>query len=223
MMREQTNGQGQVTDVRRQQRAAVVRAALVHIPFDGWSMAALKAGARDAGLSPSCVPGLFPTGVREAVALYVQLADADMIAAMAEHDVGTLKIRERIKTAIKVRLHAAASHRDAVRGAVSMLSMPCHAGLSLKLTAGTVDAMWRACADRSVDFNWYTKRALLAGVYGSTLLYWLEDKSDGFEETWGFLDRRIEDIMRIPKIKARFSKVGSWLTAPFGRGRFGRG
>ena len=205
MMDEKSNGQDM--DIRDQQRSAVVRAALVHIPFDGWSMASLKAGAQDAGLLASAVPGLFPQGVSEAVEFYVQLADADMAAAMADHDIEAMKIRERVKTAIKIRLQAAASHREAVRAAVSMLSMPYHARLSLKVTARTVDAIWRACGDRSVDFNWYTKRALLAGVYGTTLLYWLEDKSEGFEETWGFLDRRIEDVMRIPKVKARFQKI----------------
>lgn len=210
MMDEQTDDQS--ADPHHRQRSAVLRAALEHIPFDGWSMASLKAGAQDVGLPASSVPGLFPRGVPGAVELYVQLADADMTAAMATHDIESLKIRDRVKTAIKLRLQAAACHQEAVRGAVSMLSMPYHAGLSLKITARTVDAIWCACGDRSADFNRYTKRALLAGVYATTLLYWLEDKSDGFEETWGFLDRRIEDVMRIPKIKTRFKKIA---------GRFG--
>lgn len=195
-------------DVRDEQRAAVIRAALPHIPFDGWSLASLKAGAQDAGLAPACIPDLFPKGVCQAVEFYVQLTDADMMAAMAALDIQNMKIRDRIKTAIKIRLNAAAPHREAVRRAVSMLSMPHHAGLSLKLTARSVDAIWRACGDQSVDFNWYTKRALLAGVYGATLLYWLEDTSENAQESWAFLDRRIEDVMRIPKIKARFR--GQW-------------
>jgi ubiquinone biosynthesis protein COQ9 len=94
-----------------------------------------------------------------------------------------------------------------VRRALALLSLPFNAGLALKLLYKTVDAMWYAAGDTSTDFNFYTKRATLAGVYSSTLLYWLADRSPGSEATWDFLDRRIDDVMKIEKLKSR---VKSW-------------
>ena len=96
---------------------------------------------------------------------------------------------------------------EATRRALALLSLPFHAGRGLKLLYRTVDAMWYAAGDTSTDFNFYTKRATLAGVYSSTLLYWLSDRSPGGEATWAFLDRRIDDVMKIEKLK---SQVRSW-------------
>ena len=70
----------------------------------------------------------------------------------------------------------------------------------------TVDAIWYAAGDTSADFNFYTKRATLAGVFSSTLFYWLNDRSEGNEATWAFLDRRIDDVMRFEKFKGQFAK-----------------
>ena len=66
-----------------------------------------------------------------------------------------------------------------------------------------------------LDFNFYTKRALLSGVYSATVLYWLNDNSEDFEKTWQFLDRRIDDVMQIEKFKAqmRENKLVSGLMA----------
>jgi ubiquinone biosynthesis protein COQ9 len=94
-----------------------------------------------------------------------------------------------------------------VRRALALLSLPFNAPLALKLLYNTVDALWYAAGDTSTDFNFYTKRATLAGVYSSTLLYWLNDRTPGSEATWAFLDRRIEDVMKIEKLK---SQVASW-------------
>jgi ubiquinone biosynthesis protein COQ9 len=44
---------------------------------------------------------------------------------------------------------------------------------------------------------------LLAGVVGSTTLFWLDDDSEGGTETSDFLDRRIADVMRISSVRRR--------------------
>ena len=126
---------------------------------------------------------------------------------MEKEGVAGLKIRDRIKGAVRIRLERHAGEREAVRRALAVLSLPFNAGLALKLLYKTVDAMWYAAGDTSTDFNFYTKRATLAGVYSSTLLYWLNDRSPGSEATWAFLDRRIDDVMKIEKLKAQ---VRSW-------------
>ena len=105
---------------------------------------------------------------------------------------------------------AAAQHAPPRGDQVGLLrSSPCryHAPLALKLLYRTVDAIWYAAGDNATDFNFYTKRALLAGVYSSTVLYWLNDKSAGCADSWSFLDRRIDEVMQVPKLLGRVSAI----------------
>ncbi|PKR53064.1 COQ9 family protein [Thalassospira marina] len=190
------------------QRDELVRAALEHVAFDGWSKTTLRTAADDLGWPEMEVDRLFPGGIGQVIEHYVALTDRDMMDRLAAMDIKSMKIRERIGAAIRVRLDLAEAHKDAVRAAVAHLSLPQNLPKSLRMTAKTVDLMWQAAGDTSTDHNWYTKRGLLAGVYGSTLMYWLDDTSDGHQATWEFMDRRIGNVMMIPKVKSSLGKAG---------------
>jgi ubiquinone biosynthesis protein COQ9 len=70
----------------------------------------------------------------------------------------------------------------------------------------TIDLIWYAAGDTATDFNYYTKRGLLASVYGLTILYWLSDTSKGVSQTEAFLAQRLNDVMQIPKLRNRIEK-----------------
>tara|TARA_R110002094_G_scaffold192717_1_gene166716 strand:+ start:182 stop:844 length:663 start_codon:yes stop_codon:yes gene_type:complete len=180
-------------------------AVLPHVLFDGWSRAAMKGAAADLGVDISVFDLAFPDGATDMIRLFVETADDEMEAELQKRDVLSLKIRDRITLAIRLRLELYAPHKEAVRRAVNILALPQNMALGTKLTANTVSRMWWASGDMSSDINWYTKRLTLAAVYGATLLYWLADKSDGHHKTWEFLDRRIENVMQFEtaKFKAR--------------------
>ena len=197
------------------QREALVEAALEHVPFDGWTKQALLAGAEDIDFAPGEVDRLLPNGIGQAITTYVELTDRKMVEALDAKGLDEMKIRERIATAVKTRLDLVEDQKDTVRAALAFLALPQNAALGLKLTHGTVDKMWVAAGDTSTDHNWYTKRMLLAGVYGSTLAYWLDDTSEGHTDSWAFLDRRIGNVMQIPKITAKLGKAGKFAMAPF--------
>ncbi len=194
-------------------RRRLLDATLAHVPFDGWTVAALRAGAADLDMDLADVQRLFPGGADEAVALFVAEADRAMEAELARRDLGNMKIRDRIATAVRVRLEQQAPHREAIRRALAVQALPQNGPGGLKSLYRTVDAMWRAAGDTATDFNFYTKRLLLSGVYVSTLMFWLNDKSDDLEATWAFLDRRIGDVMQIQKLRGRF---GRYLPDPEG-------
>ncbi|MEI7874403.1 MAG: COQ9 family protein [Alphaproteobacteria bacterium] len=177
--------------------------------FEGWTRAALAAGGRRLELPPGEADRLFPGGPIQVLTHLSGRADLRTVEDMEKEGVGALKIRDRIKGAVRIRLERHAGEREAVRRALAVLSLPFNAGLALKLLYKTVDAMWYAAGDTSADFNFYSKRAILAGVYSSTLLYWLNDRSAGTEATWAFLDRRIDDVMKFEKLK---SQVRSWTS-----------
>ena len=210
-------------ETRAATRDRLLLAILPHVTFDGWTDRALAAGARDAGLPEVAVDRFFPGGVKEIVAHFGDWADRRMAAALAGHDPAALRLRERVALAVRLRLEALAPHREAVRRAFAWLALPNNAPRAARALWRTVDAIWYAVGDRSADFGFYTKRALLAGVVSATTLYWLEDSSDGHAATWAFLDRRIADVMRIPALKGRIERLAARLPDPFRVLRAARG
>jgi ubiquinone biosynthesis protein COQ9 len=144
------------------------------------------------------------------------MADREMLADLKKHDLAALKIRERVTLAVKLRLERWTPHREAVRRALALAPLPPFAGGVLRGWYDTVDAIWRAAGDKSTDFNFYTKRGLLAGVYGATVLFWLDDRSENCANTWAFLGRRIDEVMQFPKLRARVTERLKLLPDPRG-------
>lgn len=178
-------------------------AALMHVVFDGWSDAALRAAAQDAGVSVDLARVLYPRGGVDMALAYHRRGDEQMRAGLAARDLGALRYRERVALAVRLRLEGA--DREAVRRAAALLSLPHLAPDAARALWATADAIWEALGDTSQDGNWYSKRAILSGVYSATVLYWLGDESDGAQDTWEFLDRRIDGVMRFEQTKAQIN------------------
>jgi len=198
-----------------QDRRSLLTAMLDNVPFDGWTNKAMTAATDQAGFEPGFAYRAFPRGPLDAIIFFNQVADAEMVEWLQNQDLDEMRIRDRITHAVRSRLEQNASHRDAIQRGVTVLAFPANVPIGLQCLYRTVDAIWRAAGDTSTDFNFYTKRTLLAGVYSSTLVYWLNDNSDDFERTWWFLDRRIEDVMRISKLTASFREATSRMPDPF--------
>lgn len=187
-------------------KESVLMAVLEHVPFDGFTGSVLVRAGKDAGAGEIALARLFPDGPLSLAEAFSGWADKEMEARLAKANLPAKKIRERIKTAVITRLEILAPYKEAARRAAAFLTLPPHAPLALKLLYRTTDAMWRAAGDTSTDFNFYTKRAILAGVYSATLMRWFTDESEGESETSAFLSRRIEEVMRFEKFKAEMKK-----------------
>lgn len=196
-------------------RVAILGNALTHVPFDGWTEKALLRGAEDAGIAPEMVLDAFPGGVPDAIEFAAEQADQAMLAALREKSLEEMRVRDRIAAAIRARLTLSAPHRETIQRALTYLSLPHNAPLGAKIMWRTVDKIWYATGDRATDFNFYTKRGLLAGVYSATLLFWLNDHSPENADTWRFLDRRIDEVLRIPKFMSKLQERLSHLPLPF--------
>jgi len=184
-------------------RQAVLAAALPHAAFDGFTDSLLQKAGAEAGVAKAELARLFENGAISLVEFYSTQTDAEMETRLAAIDLKAMKIRERIATAVKTRLAILKPHKEAARRAAAMLSLPMHVALGTKLVYRTVDAMWRAAGDTSTDFNFYTKRGILAGVYGSTAMRWFNDTSTDEKATEEFLAARIENVMQFEKFKAK--------------------
>jgi len=204
-----------MTANRAEAKDALLAALLPDVPFDGWSARALGRAAARSGLDPAEVASLFPAGPRDVVRWFSHWADRQTLASLDPATLAQMKIRERIAVGVEARLRILAPHREAVRRALALLSEPQNVPLGARLLYDAVDAIWYAAGDTATDFNFYTKRALLAGVYAATTLYWLDDRSEGSVDTRAFLERRIDEAMRIPGLTARLRQWTTRLPDPF--------
>ena len=187
-------------------RAALLKAALPHVAFDGFTDKVLERAAEETGADKETIARLFPKGALDLLEEFSASADREMEARIASANLTDLRIRERIALTVKTRLDVLRPNKEAARRAAAVLTLPPNAPLGVKLLWRTVDAMWRAIGDTSTDFNFYTKRGILAGVYSATLVRWFNDTSEGETATGEFLDRRIEDVMKFEKFKAQVKK-----------------
>ncbi|HEY1143943.1 MAG TPA: COQ9 family protein [Sphingomicrobium sp.] len=170
--------------------------------FDGWTQAAVDAAAGSAGVDLDQARLAVPKDQAGKIDLYIRGVDRALADWFTPQRLERLKIREKIRSIVWKRLEIQAPAREAVRRALSILAMPQNVPAALKIGWRTSDLMWRIAGDASTDYNHYTKRMMLGGVYASTLLVWLDDQTEGWAETASFLDRRIDDVMKIEKLKA---------------------
>jgi ubiquinone biosynthesis protein COQ9 len=196
-------------------RDRVLDEALPEIPLSGFSQATLDAAATKAGIANRELQDAFPKGPASLVEAFSHWADKRMAESLAAAPPGP-RIRDRVTSAVKARIELLAPHRQAARRAAAFLAAPQNAPLAARLMMKSVDAMWRAAGDSSSDFSYYTKRAMLAGVYGASFAYWLSDSSEGNSATWTFLDNRIDNVMQFEKLKGRAKDAFAKLPDPLG-------
>jgi ubiquinone biosynthesis protein COQ9 len=192
-------------------RRAIFEEALPRLTEEGFTEKTLNYAAASADVDAGTLARLFPRGGQDLAEAFSEWADVAMDGTLRNTPLSDMKIRERIKAAVNARIAAMRPYKDAARRAAAFLSLPQNTGLAATLLWRTADRMWRAAGDTSTDFNFYTKRAILMGVYSSTLLRWFTDDSADEKDTFEFLDARIENVMQFEKFKAEVNEQLSKL------------
>lgn len=188
---------------REEQRDRLLEAALVHVPFDGWSRRTLQNATADLGLDPGLARRLFPRGGDDLITHFERWADRQMLAHCPPDVLASMRVHERIRALVRARLEVMSPHREAVRRAMAARVFPTNAMEATSATWRTLDTIWRAAGDQSRNYNYLTKRATLGAIWTATFLYWLEDRSPDLEATFAFLDRRLADTAQITKARTR--------------------
>jgi ubiquinone biosynthesis protein COQ9 len=190
-------------------RERLLDAMLEIAPDSGWTEAAMAKAAEKAGLSEGQRLMACPNGVVDLLTALGNRAARAAGARLAGPDVAAMKVREKVAAAVRAYLLFLEPHKAAVKRAASspanLLAGP------RGLWAGA-DAIWAGLGDKSTDYNWYTKRMILSGVLGSTLLAWLG--TDSPAEVDAFLDRRIDNVMQFEKFKGQVREAASKMPNP---------
>lgn len=186
-------------DLRRQLAPAIADAAV----FDGWSEAAVNAAAEQHGRDPAVADFAFAGGAMAMIAAWIDACDQAMAAEWPSERLAQLKIRERIRTLVQFRLDFVTPQQEALVRALAIMAMPQNAPQAIQLGWRSADLIWRLAGDTATDYNHYTKRTILSGIYAATLAVLAHDRSEGQADTRAFLERRIDGVMKFEKAKAR--------------------
>lgn len=173
-----------------------------HAVFDGWTRQAVDSAAMELEIDPAQARLAFPKDAPHMIDAWIEGVDAAMTARFTPKKIDAMKVRDRIRAQIWYRLETMGPAREAVRTALSILAAPQNVPHALRIGWRSADLMWRIAGDTATDYNHYSKRLILSGVYGSTLVVWLDDQSEDWSDTAAFLDRRLADVMRFEKWKA---------------------
>lgn len=187
---------------REKLKQQILKCALAHVPFEGWSQDVLEQAAFDVTGDASYGWRLFPKGPPEAVAYWSSLLDQEMIASLPAPE--AYRVRVKVALAVKARLQLLEPTKEAARKTTVYLALPQNMPEASRLLYATVNEIWYYAGDTATDYNFYTKRGLLAWVYSATFLYWLRDASDEYEATWVFLDKRIDEVLKLPQLPKIF-------------------
>ena len=177
-------------------------AALPNVAFDGWSNSTFVAACREADIAERKARLVCPRGALDLAVAFHKWGDEQFEISFKKKRISKLKVREKIKKAVELRIKLA-SDKEAVRRGVVLFALPIYAFEGSRLIWDTADLIWELIGDNSEDYNWYSKRTILSAVYAATVLYWLGDNSEENKETWQFLDRRIEDVMKFESAKVQ--------------------
>ncbi|MEP5936701.1 MAG: COQ9 family protein [Erythrobacter sp.] len=172
--------------------------------FDGWSDTALTHAAEMADVDPDVARLAYPGGAMDMISAWIASIDLAMVDALPPEKLSEMKIRERIRALVAFRLQAVDGLEEALRRAMAIMAMPQNAPKSLRMGWKSADVMWRLAGDTSTDYNHYTKRTILAGIYTATLAVFIDDDSGGKASSYAFLDRRIDGVMKFEKTKAKW-------------------
>ena len=178
-------------------RDEIVERALHKAAFDGWSLLTFQVAAEASGYTRHMVTAVFPGGLDEAMAHIADYADRQLLARLQSIQPQDLRVRDRIRTAVLTRLDVLNPHKESIRQMSSYYALPPRQSRAARLVWRTADTIWNWAGDTSKDYNYYTKRALLSGVLTSTTLAWLGGEDLEMEGTAAFLDRRIDNVLKI--------------------------
>ncbi|KAK6320318.1 hypothetical protein J4Q44_G00094250 [Coregonus suidteri] len=210
----QSGEQGENYETEEQLQARILNAALDFVPLHGWTVEAISAGAETLGLSAAS-SGMFQNGAGDLVLHFIAQSNTQLTEQLAEHhnqvqlgQAEPKKTAEFLRDAVEIRLRMLTPYIDNWPQAMSIMFLPHNIADSLKHLSTLVDDIWYYAGDRSTDLNWYTKRAALTGIYNTTELVMVQDSSEDFQDTWNFLDNRIQDIVNMAGAAKQVASTG---------------
>lgn len=190
-----------MVNTSKEVRVDILQAMLPIVVFDGWNQKSLRASIKLINLPEGSEELYFPEGALEVIRFWHDQMNEFVKSNLESLNKSEMKIREQVTAGVLSALESIGSNEEAMRRAIIRLSLPDAAVQGPTYLWSLADSIWRAIGDRSTDYNYYTKRTILAGVLGSTITVWISDSDQNKVKTKLFLDARISNVMSFEKSK----------------------
>ena len=175
----------------------------------GWNENLFKQISLKSKYSYEEISILFSNNYMKLLNLYLDEINKKMTFDSKNIDFLRLKVHQRIRKLIILRLKIMVKEKKIIKETLTHLLLPNNYKFSLRNIYNTVDQIWFLSGDTSTDFNFYSKRVILASVYISVIIHFINNKN--FDDTLIVLDTQLKRVAKIPKIK---NKVSDFLQLP---------
>ena len=177
---------------------------LNHVPDLGWTWEALYKAAlrsrKNKNPTEEELQTLFDRKVSNIIGIFNEQLDEEMYEIYNAKGNKSLGVTETIKSLILCRLKASQNYKSIIKSSLFFMAQPINAYDALTQVMKTSDKIWKLAGDSSKGRTFYSKRLILAGVYSSTLAYWLAEETRSIEGSEDFLDRRLDNVKNIGEI-----------------------
>jgi ubiquinone biosynthesis protein COQ9 len=191
-----------LNDLINQEKSLILTKFLKEAAFEGWNKKNLLKSTQACGFSPNYALVLFPGGIAELTENFSNILNEKMTEEfLSQEQNNHLPVGQKIAKLIELKFKLYAPHHQAIQSLLQYNMLPQNFLSAQKLLWQTCDQIWYLAGDRSTDHNYYTKRSILAGIYSSSLLYWLSDESKDYLDTKDFIKRKIANVLQFGKWK----------------------
>ncbi|MDC3076227.1 COQ9 family protein [Paracoccaceae bacterium] len=192
-------------------KADLVTKMLSYVPDLGWTWDALyKAGLnskKTKSLGDEELYSLFDNKISNIIGIFNDKLDEEMCVTFNAENNKNLGVTQTVKALVLYRLRASENYKSIIKTSLFFMAQPGNAYEAFKQLMKTSNKIWDIAGDTSTGRNFYTKRLILAGVYSSTLAYWLAKETRSIDGTEPFLDKRLDDVKNIGKISKQSIEV----------------
>lgn len=170
---------------------------------EGWSEKVLKQLLQN-GVEKSDLVTFFQYDYKELLKYSLEELNNSLEKEINKINIINYSLNKRIKKILMLRFNILNNDKEFYKKTFYHLLIPSNNKIMKSSLYKSVDTMWYLAGDNSTDFNFYTKRLILAVIYVNALFV-LFNKN--FDEVESNIDRNLKKISIIPKIKDRISFI----------------
>ena len=189
----------------------LVTKMLNHVPDLGWTWDALYEAAFNSkklkSLTEEELQTLFDNKISNIIGIFNDKLDEEMYVIFNSQNNKNLGVTQTVKALVLSRFRASENCKSIIKMSLFFMAQPGNAYEALNQLMKTSSKIWEIAGDTSTGRNFYSKRLILAGVYSSTLAYWLAKETRSIDESEDFLDKRLDDVKNIGKISKQSIEV----------------
>ena len=156
---------------------------------------------------------LFPKGKEDLIKFSLEELNKDLEYHCKKLDLIRLPIHKRIRKILLLKINLMNKNKQFYKNIFLNLLIPRKKMYLSRQLYKSIDQIWFIAGDTSVDFNFYTKRIILAGIYSRILLFFFNNDSQ--KELESLLDQSLIRVSKIPEFKSKIKVAMNYFPKIF--------